>query len=189
MLDFITRKISELTVSIYAVHKGKLLCFNALKKQMEFQTELETVLKLSEEYRLKIREDESRQAFFDNEQTVFDAAIENALANGETNRAFEFAEISRARSLLDFVRSKKSIAETEKDFVEISKPLTLDEIKARLPENIQILQYAVLPEKIAVWFVTKEKVEYFEKTISAADLEKKINDYRNSILEKKTKTK
>ena len=181
-------KNSELTVSNYAVHRGKLLCFNALKKQSEFQTELETVLKLSEEYRLKIREDESRQAFFDNEQTVFDAAIENALANGETNRAFEFAEISRARSLLDFVQSKKSIAETEKDFVEISKPLTLDEIKARLPENIQILQYAVLPEKIAVWFVTKEKIEYAEKTISAADLEKKINDYRNSILEKKTKT-
>ena len=92
----IYEKISELTVSIYNIHKGRLLCFSALGNKPEFQNELEKVLDLSEEYRRKIREDESRQAFFENEQIVFDTAAENALANGETKRAFEYAETSRA---------------------------------------------------------------------------------------------
>ncbi len=182
------KKIAEFTVSIYGVHKGKLLCLNALKQQTEFQTELETVLKLSEDYRQKIREDESRQAFFGNEQIVFDTAIENALANGETQKAFEFAEISRSRSLLEFVQSKKTIAATEKDFADVSKPLALDEIRARLPENVQIVQFAVLPAKTAVWLITKDRFEFSEKPFSAEEIEKEIADYRNEILEKKDKS-
>lgn len=183
----IYEKISELTVSIYSIHKGKLLCFSTLGKKPEFQNELEKVLDLSEEYRRKIREDESRQAFFENEQIVFDTAIENALANGETKRAFDYAETSRARSLLDFVRSEKSISETEKSFVEITKPLKLEDVQANLPENIQVLEYAVMEEKIGVWRITKDRFEYSEKAIDKEELEKKVNDYRFAILEKKDK--
>jgi CHAT domain-containing protein len=183
----LSAKIPEFTVIIYNVHKGKLLCLNALQRQSEFQTELETALKLSEEYRQKIREDESRQAFFGNEQIVFETAIENALANGEIEKAFGFAETSRARSLLEFVKSKKSIAETEKEFAEIAKPLTLKEIQVQMPETVQILEYAVLPKKTVIWRITKNKFEFTEKAISAEDLETKVKAYRNSILEKKTK--
>ncbi len=180
-------KISELSAGVYSVHKGKLLCLNKPEKRAEFQTELQTVLKFSEDYRHKIREDESRQAFFENEQVVFDTAIENAIENGDVRTAFEYAETSRARSLLDFVRSEKSIAKTEKDFGEVSKPLTLEEIQAHLPENIQVLQYAVLPQKLAVWFYSKGNFEYTEKRISAGELGNKISDFRNLILEKKDK--
>jgi len=183
----IYQKLSELTVSIYSIHKGKLLCFNALGKKAEFQNELEKVLDLSEEYRRRIREDESRQAFFENEQVVFDTAIENALANGETRCAFEYVETSRARSLLDFVRSEKSISETEKSFAEITKPSNLEEIQNRLPENIQVLQYAAMPEKVGVWLITKNRFEYSEKAISKDELGKKITAHRASILEKKGK--
>jgi CHAT domain-containing protein len=177
-------KISEFTVSLYDVHKGKLLCMNALKRQTEFQTELDAVLKMSEEYRQKIREDESRQAFFGNEQTVFDTAIENALAMGDTKKAFEFAETSRARSLLDFVQSKKSIAETEREFADVSKPLALNEIQARLPDNVQILQFAVLHEKTAVWLITKNRFEFSEQPFSDEELEKQTGNFRKMILEK-----
>lgn len=183
----IYEKISELTVSLYSIHKGRLLCFNALGKKAEFQYELEKVLDLSEEYRHTIREDESRQAFFENEQIVFDTAIENASANGETRRAFDYAETSRARSLLDFVRSEKSISETEKSFAEITKPSTSEEIQKHLPENVQLLQYAVMPKKTGVWLITKNRFEYSEKAISEEELENKINVYRASILEKKGK--
>lgn len=180
-------KISELTVSIYSIHKGKLLCLDAQKKQSEFQNELETVLNLSEEYRQKIREDESRQSFFENEQIVFDTATEHALESGDLRRAFEYAETSRARSLLDFVRSEKTIAETESGFSAITKPLTLEEIQRSLPENIQVLQYVVMQEKVGVFSITKDRFDYSEKPISKFELEKKINDFRRSILEKKGK--
>jgi hypothetical protein len=60
----------QLTVSSYQIHKGRLFCFRELNDRQSFTAELLTVLALSEEYRRTIREDSSRQAFFENEQSV-----------------------------------------------------------------------------------------------------------------------
>ena len=180
-------KISETTFNLYNVHKGKLLCLQTINAQSDFENELETVLNLSEEYRQNIREDASRQAFFANEQIVFDAAIANALRQNDNQKAFDFAELSKARSLLDFVKSNKSIAEVEKQFSAVAKPLSLVEIQAQMPENVQLVKYAVLENKLAIWTVGKDKFEFAEKQISAAELEKKISDFRQEILAKKTK--
>jgi tetratricopeptide (TPR) repeat protein len=97
--------LPEFTMSLYQIHKGKLFCFQQLDRREDFSVELKTVLRLSEEYRAKIREDASRQAFFANEQFVFDAAIANAMKELDSPGAFAFVEASRARSLLDFVKS------------------------------------------------------------------------------------
>jgi hypothetical protein len=43
------RKIPQTTFNLYNVRKGKLVCLQKLTRTEEFQTELETVLKLSEE--------------------------------------------------------------------------------------------------------------------------------------------
>src|SRR4029077_18280073 len=58
----------------YQIHKGKLFCFQKLGRAQDFAGELQTVLALAEGYRATIREDAARQAFFANEQEVFDAA-------------------------------------------------------------------------------------------------------------------
>ena len=70
-------RLPEFTFNLYQIHKGKLFCFQELGQQEDFARELSVVLQLSEDYRATIREDSSRQAFFANEQEVFDAA--NAL--------------------------------------------------------------------------------------------------------------
>ena len=93
-------RLPEVSASAYQIHKGRLLCFRQLGRRADFESELQAVLKLSEEYRVKIREDDSRQAFFANEQGVFDAAAEYALEASDARSAFGFVEKSRARSLL-----------------------------------------------------------------------------------------
>jgi CHAT domain-containing protein len=168
----------------FAVHKGKLLCYQALNRQKELETELETVLNLSEKYRSEILKDEERQTFFDNEQIVYDAAVENSLFAGEPVKAFELVENSKARSLLDFIEQKK----TESTLPAISKPLSVTEIQARMPENAQVVQFAVLREKTAVWILTKKEIKAIEINISADDLEKKIFDYLKLIIAKSGKT-
>ncbi len=180
-------KISETTFNLYNVHKGKLLCLQAINAQSDFEKELETVLNFSEEYRQNIREDVSRQSFFANEQIIFDAAISNALNKKDMQKAFEFFETSKARSLLDFVKTDKPIAVLEKDFSAVAKPLSLAEIQAQMPENVQIVQYASLNEKLVIWTLTKDKFEVAEKQIVTAELEKKIGEYRQMILEKQSK--
>ncbi|HYY57123.1 MAG TPA: CHAT domain-containing tetratricopeptide repeat protein [Pyrinomonadaceae bacterium] len=176
------RLLPELTFSLYQIHKGKLFCFEQLGRQADFSGELKTVLGLSEEYRATIREDDSRQAFFANEQVVFDAATADALKGRDSLGAFAFVEASRARSLLDFVESDKSIVQVEKEFASVSRPLSLGEIQARLPERVQLVQYAVLPDRLAIWVVSKTRFELVEKPVTAAELEKKIDAYQASIV-------
>lgn len=178
------RRLPEVTDRLYQIHKGKLFCFQQLDRREDFAVELQTVLDLSEQYRTTIREDASRQAFFTNEQDVFDAAAANAIKAGDPRAAFAFVEQSRARSLLDFVESDKPIAEVEKSFPSVSHPLSLTEIQGRLPEQVQLVQYAVLPEKLAIWVVSKTHFQFFEKPITAAELEKRIEDYQAVVLSK-----
>jgi CHAT domain-containing protein len=178
------RRLPEVTDNLYQIHKGKLFCFQQLGRQEDFSSELTTVLKLSEEYRSTIREDNSRQAFFASEQDVFDAATANALEEHDSRRAFGFVEASKARSLLDFVESGKSIAEVERRLGGVTRPLSLEEIQARLPEQVRLVQYAVLPEKLAIWIVSNTSFQLVEKKITAADLEQKLDAYQAAIIGK-----
>ncbi|HEY0405674.1 MAG TPA: CHAT domain-containing tetratricopeptide repeat protein [Pyrinomonadaceae bacterium] len=178
------RRLPEFTVSLYEIHKGKLFCFQQLNRQDDFSGELQMVLELSEKYRATIREDSSRQAFFAHEQVVFDVAITNAIERGDSREAFAFVEASRSRSLLEFVLSDKSIVEIEREFAAVAHPLSLAEIQARLPERAQLVQYAVLPDRLAIWVVSKTRFDLIEKPVTAAELEKKIDDYQAAIIGK-----
>lgn len=175
-------RLPEFTFSSYRIHKGRLFCFEQLERREDFSAELKTVLRLSEEYRTTIREDNSRQAFFANEQVVFDAATANAIREQDSRGAFAFVEANRARSLLDFVESDKPLARVEKEFAAVARPLSLAEIQARLPVGVQLVQYAVLPERLAVWVVSRSRFELFEMPVTAAELERKVDAYQASIV-------
>ena len=177
-------RIPELNLGLYQIHKGRLFCLRELNDQAGFSAELKTVLGLSEEYRRTIREDDSRQAFFANEQSVFDAAIESALRHNDIRGAFGLAESFKARSLLEFVQSSKPMAEVEDDFASVARPLTLEEIQSRLPDQVQLVQYAVLPDRLAIWIMTGSSLDLIEKQITSAELESKINAYQKLILAK-----
>ena len=178
------KRIPELSVGLYQIHKGRLFCLQEQSDEASFAAELQTVLSLSEEYRRTIREDTARQAFFANERSVFDTAVESALRHNDAGTAFDFAEASKARSLLEFVQSKKSISEVEDDFASVAHPLTLQEIQSRLPDQVQIVQYAALPGRLAIWVVTRSRFELIEKPITSAELQGKINSYQQLILER-----
>jgi len=177
-------RLPEVIDSLYQIHKGKLFCFQQLDRKEDFSSELKIVLKLSEDYRTTVREDDSRQAFFANEQVVFDSATANALKEHDMREAFEFVEAAKARSLLEFVQSEKPIAEVEKAYASIVKPLPLMEIQERLPQQVQLVQYAVLPDKLAIWIVSKTRFDLLEKQITASDLENKVNAYQALMMKK-----
>lgn len=179
-------RLPEISAGVYQVHKGKLSCFQKTNDGARFSDELRVVMKLTEDYRQNIREDSSRQAFFDSQQEVFDAAIENAVRTGDIRGAFALVEDSKARSLLQFVESPKPIAEVESEFASVARPLTLPEIQGRLPDQVQLIQYAVLPDRLVMWTVSKTQFDFQQKQISAAELEQKIADYQALIAGKAT---
>jgi CHAT domain-containing protein len=47
---------------------------------------------------------------------------------------------------------------------------------------VQVVQYAVLPEKLVIWIVSKTRFDLVEREIGAGLLEKKISDYQAAIV-------
>lgn len=173
----------ELNLYTYDAHKGRLLCYAALNDSVSFEAELPTVLEQFEQYRVKIREEQNRNAFFDTEQSVYDLAIDHANQKGETLRALDYSEKSRARSLLDSLtnHSQATPAATAEPASAGSISLSLSDIQKRLPANAQLVEYSVLNDKIVIWVITSNSFKSVTKLISSADLHDRISKYVKGI--------
>ncbi len=138
----------------YPAHKGKLLSYIALGDDSAAEEEIRTVLELFEQYRSKLTKESQRNTFFDVEQSIYDSAIDFTKSRKQNEQlAFEYSELSRARSLLDAIRRSAQAAERE-DSTEVhlpstSTPLALSDIQQRMPEQAQLVQYAVLEDKLS----------------------------------------
>ncbi len=166
----------------YAAHKGKLLACAAAADCRSFGQELETTLSLFEDHRQKIRETSNKHSFFDTEQSIYDLAIDFAYTTkNDPEKAFDYSERCHARSLLDL----KNVSDQRREFLGAEEthpastfePVKLQEIRERMPEQAQIVQYAVLNDKLLIWFVSKTRVESFRRDIAAGELGEKVVNY------------
>ena len=161
----------------FAAHRGRLLTYLAQGDDAATHRELQVVLNLFEEYRSKIKEEENRNHFFDITQEIYDAAVEFAhsrLKNPEA--AFAYSEESRARSLFAEILSS-----TQADNTTVAKPYNYLEIQQRLPEQIQILQYAVLPDRILIWVISRTQFLLAETSLSSDSLNQGVRAYLDLV--------
>lgn len=180
-------KLSENVLENYFARKGKLLCYQETNQQEKLEKELQLVLNSFEDHRRQIVEESYRNVYFDNEQTVYDIAIDFYLKKGDQKKAFEYSEKSKSRSLLDFLEDGAKITNDNITYNNVAKPLTLNEIQNKMPENVQLVQYAVLPSKIVVWIITKKGFDKVETVLDANELDKKIGDYLKLLKESRNK--
>jgi CHAT domain-containing protein/Tfp pilus assembly protein PilF len=169
----------------YDAHKGKLLCHIALGDDEAALRELRTTLELVEANRKTILEEQTRHQYYDAEQSIYDLAVDFAHARlGDRQRAFDYSEAYRARSLLDLMRRPHTPAGGNPGPAEahpVSEPLTLAQIRDRMPERTQILQYAVLEHKILIWFVSRGAFEIRESNVASGEVDKLVRRYRQLI--------
>lgn len=171
---------------LYHAHKGRLFSYVAQGNDSLASEELQTTLGLFEEYRSEISEENDRNNFFNVEQGVYDLAIDFAYSRlKDAQRAFEYSESSRARSLLNLITAGKQNADENNaqtnDRPPVSSPLSLDEIRGRLPEGAQLLQYAVLSNKLLIWVVSKNSFEVRENKVSQQELSEKVRAYLRAL--------
>jgi CHAT domain-containing protein len=171
---------------VYQNHKGLFMCSLSRGDDVRAQQELATTLSLLEKYRATIIEGDNRNKFFDNEQSVYDLAIDFAsgkLKNQE--QAFDYSETSRARSLFDLLKSSPKLpavkSEVDSSTPKVFSPLTYSSIRDQLPTESQMLQYAVLKDKLVIWVVNNQKMTMAVKSISADSLNQKIAKYLDSV--------
>lgn len=175
----------ELSIYRYGAHKGRLLCYVALGDDARVESELSVVRGLFEEYRADIVEEQNRNTFFDREQSVYDIAIDHAYRTGDRRRAFDISEESRARSLLDSrnnsPRAATSDAAAGAAFASVTRPLALAELQARIPADVQVLQYAALDNKLLIWVVTSDSFHLVKSDVGAGDLQAKVMGYTRAM--------
>jgi CHAT domain-containing protein/lipoprotein NlpI len=161
----------------FVAHRGRLLTYLAQGDDAAAQRELQVVLNLFEEYRSKIKEEDNRNYFFDVTQEIYDAGIEFSYSRlKDDEAAFRYSEESHARSLFATMLSN-----TQADSTTLLKPYSHLEIKQQLPEQIQILQYAVLPDRVLIWLVSRSQFLLTETTISSDALNKDVRTYLDLV--------
>jgi CHAT domain-containing protein/tetratricopeptide (TPR) repeat protein len=175
----------KLFAFLYEAHKGRLLGYIAQNNDSRAKEELEIVLALFEAHRSKISEEKNRNSFFDLEQSVYDVAIDFEYSKvRDYQKAFDYSEVSRARSLLDLISTGAEASGDDNPEVvikSVSQPLTLGGIRERMPEQAQIIQYAVLEDKLLVWLISKTRFEVAEEKIGASSLTAKVLNYSQSL--------
>ena len=150
----------------YAAHKGKFLSYVALRNDAMASQELLTVLSLFDEYRETIVSERQKAFFFDREQDTYDLAIDFVYSRlGDSRRAFEYSEVSRARNLRELMHRGAEVTQTSNGLDVRSssnndaehESLSLAGIQQRLPAEVQVVQYAVLDKKLLAWVVTRDR--------------------------------
>lgn len=167
---------SEVQIDQYDASRGRTLTLIELGRSSDEQ--LAQTMRLSEQFRSRILDQGSRSAFLAGERELADAMIANAVKTGDFQKGFELSESARARSLLDFVGDDVSIDQLEARFPTVSTVSDLAELQRSLSPNVQLVEYSILKDKLAIWYVTANKLDYAESPIS----DKQLSDDVDSLL-------
>lgn len=184
-------EVKEFKVGIYSARKGRLICLSKLNLLTDFEKELGAVSGLFEENRQQILEDESRSSFFDSEQSLANIVVNFYVSKKDYRQAFNFAENSKARSLLDLIEGAGFYDDKKRQIVfkQTVQPYSIEQIQSRLSSNVQLVQYAVLEDKIAVWLISNNQFEVFTTPIQNDLFEQKVKDYLDLIKNKSPNSK
>lgn len=167
----------------FSASKGRLLTLIKQENDGAAQKELEQVISLYETYRQSIQEESNRNSFFDQEQGVYDVATDFALTRlNDHYLALTYAELGRARTLHDQLENGVDVIpgfEAPDLLLKPGKTLPRNsrEIIEQLPPQIQLLEYAVLNDKILIWVICKDGIRHHQVEISAKRLNEKIESF------------
>jgi CHAT domain-containing protein len=165
----------------FDIRKARIRTLATIGDDTQLSTEIPQTIDLAEQYRARILDERERSSFFESENEIYEAGIGNALRLGDPQKAYEFAEMSSSRSLLDRLRSDPN-AVVENGRTTGSLPsLTLEEVRARLPANIQLIEYRVLPDSIVIWVVSKDHFSCIRLPVASKDLDLTIDGYLASL--------
>jgi CHAT domain-containing protein len=174
-------------INLYEAHEGRFLCYLQQQNDQSARKEIATLFKLMDQYHSKISNEDSRNTFSNVEQTVVDAAIDFEYSRmRDSDQAFNYSNLSRARSLLDLVDARRDVKAKVQDagikLEAFSKPRSLAVIKDQLPDQTQLVQYVILDNKLLIWVISRhQNLEVKMQPISRNELNEKLLRYLNIV--------
>jgi CHAT domain-containing protein/lipopolysaccharide biosynthesis regulator YciM len=176
----------EFKTHLFQAHKGRLFCYLLQQNDSLAREEISRLLYFMEKYRSQITDENYRNTFFDVEQSVFDAAVDFEYSRmNNPEQAFEYSNLARARSLLDLLNADKDVKARVQDadikIAEVSKPVALEAIVKQLPEQTQLLQYYLLPDKLLMWVISRNGFQVRMQPVSKKELNEKLLRFMNIV--------
>jgi len=194
--DKAAKEKGDVTLRIRAL-RGLSVASARMGESREARASLDTAGSLIEGYRAGIRESGNRTSYLDAVQSVFDQRVSLEIRDfGNAATAFDFAEVSRARSLLDdiFARERKdpdsAIGKTSAHLTNPAaprptvQPLKLREIQRRMPPDLVLLMYTVTPDDTFAFVVDRKNLNWKSLRLKSEEIDRDVKDYLSEIKNK-----
>lgn len=171
----------------YRIAKERLQIQIALGDTGSAQQEIARVLQRFEENRRKIESENLRNIFFNAQQDIYDVAIKFAYADlNQPEQALDYSELNRSRSLLDAGAGRRETTDEmgipDLPVAAVTPPMTSAEIRRRMPAQAQILQYALLDDRLLIWLITNDReLKSQVVNIGAVEMKSKVIAFLSRI--------
>lgn len=170
----------------YETRKRRLFALHKLGRETDVAAEIPVQLTLAEAYRGLITDEKERNDFYNKEAEVYDLAVDLAFQRENFEEAYDDAEVTNSRSLLDWLSGEAKVSghdqTTEIRFSSSpTLPLRINEIREKLPPAVQVLQFRILRDKVLIWVVSRDQFLTFSSPVSADELESRVKRYLQLI--------
>ncbi|MGA8806320.1 MAG: CHAT domain-containing protein, partial [Thermoanaerobaculia bacterium] len=122
--------------------------------------DFENGLRSVEEQRSSISDKTLRGTFYDTEPALFSEAIELLLRRRDGLRAFEFSDRARARSVYE---GRNGIRQANHSII-------AEEVQKALPQDSTLVEYAVLRNSIAIFYISSTEKGFVQIAVPHADV-------------------
>jgi CHAT domain-containing protein len=171
---------------LMSIHQGLASAYLALGQSEEAERQLNTSIGLAERAREQIGDALSRGTFLATQQSVYRAMVNFQFFNKkDTARAFNYAEVAKARDLLDTLEGSPEVSindgQVKLAVSSSATPLTLERVQSALPANVQLVQYVIGEKNLMIWLVTRDRSITANAEIGADNLRSKVTAYLDEL--------
>ena len=173
-------------IFLSAIHQGLAAAYRAQGRIAEAEAELQTSIRLAERDRQQIKDARGRSVYLFSRQDVYRAMMEfQSVTKHDSAQAFNYAEISKSRDLLDILTGRIEPGESDgSKTLRVSgsaRPLTMKQVQSTLPPNAQLLEYSSGEDRLLIWLVTRDEIFSESIEIKSDRLRRLVKDYLDSL--------
>jgi CHAT domain-containing protein/tetratricopeptide (TPR) repeat protein len=143
------------------LHRARAAAWLAAGDLDAAEADYRVAIALREGQRAMVPDEQWRAAFFDQVQSVFEEmAFFQLTVRARADRAFDYAERARGRTLLDLIaRSRALAAHRDGGVVVGTRPLDAAAIRGALPTGTVVVAYSLLETRTLAWSVRRESLD------------------------------
>jgi CHAT domain-containing protein len=120
-----------------------------------------------------------RVSFENERRNLYEKAISLEYTHDGEDEAWGYTQGYRSKLFLEFLRqTNPGIDGIHKDAINRSK------VQQRIPSNVQVVEYLVLPDRLLIWLVSNEKFLSVSVPVRRAELDRKIAEFLRLIQNK-----